>query len=248
MYAEHSERTATLVAILVTFGCVYFSILVFKAPYRISTEPVATPRRFIDPNEEFHTVPGKWASVNFKYYHFGSYKLSSGKRIILSLNNGEYVYDFSDRGHGWFSLNDVYYFDLTGDQIAEAIVDITHVECGVSCDGGAHLLFIYSMNADGKLEKRFQYETGSYADGCGLKSMTLRWREVDLELFGHCEPPVNDMSAGKFMVKDLTHLLFWISDTGFVPPEIDIKSTDLRDLRGYKPEFIINPRAKLNRG
>ena len=241
MYADHSERTAVLTAVLVTFGCVCFSILVFRPPHRIHSEPVATPRRFVDPNEKFRSVPATWASVNFKYYHFGSYKLSNGKKIILSLNNGENMYNFGDRGHGWFSLNQIYYVDITGDLIPEAIVDVLHVECGVSCNGGAHLLFIYSMNADGKIEKRFQYATGSYADGCGLKSMALKWRQVELELFGRCEPATNDMTAGKFIVKDLTHLLFWISDTGFVPPETTLTATDLIDVRGYKAEIRINP-------
>jgi hypothetical protein len=49
------------------------------------------------------------------------------------------------------------------------------------------------------------------------------------------------MTAGKFIVKDLTHLLFWISDTGFVPPETTLTATDLIDVRGYKAEIRINP-------
>jgi hypothetical protein len=250
---RHSERIATLVAAFVTFGCLVFFVLVNRPekqpPRRLSSVPVATPRPSLDPphkspdpNQEFRSVPGRWASVDFKHYFYGRYKLSDGGKVLVNLNNGEYQYDFGDNSRGWFSLKDVYYFDITGDDIPDAIVDISHVECGSgSCDGGSDLLFIYQINASGRVKESFQYKTGSYAYGCGLKSMDLARKGVSLELFGRCRPPaMNDMGPGKFMVKDITYIAFWFSEKGFIQTANRYVSTDLIDVTSYKPEIRIH--------
>ena len=251
--ADHSGRTAKLVAAFVTFGCLCFFILVTRPekqpPRRISSVPVATPRPAIDPptkspdpNQEFRSVPGRWASVDFNHYSYGLYKFFGGKKILLNLKNGEYEYDFGDDGRGWFSLKDVYYFDVTGDDIPDAIVDISHVECGSgSCDGGADLIFIYEINAAGRVKEEFRYETGSYGYGCGLKSMTLARKAVGLELFGRCTPPaMNDNRPAKYLVKDLTYVAFWFTDKGFIQTKMDHISTDLTDVTSYQPEIRIH--------
>jgi len=249
--ADHSERIAKLVAAFVTFGCVCFFVLVSKpeqqSPRWISTVPVATPLpslepppKSVDPNQEFRSVPGRWASVDFTHYSYGPYKFYGGRKIRLSLKNGEYQYDFGDDDRGWFSLRDVYYFDVTGDLIPDAIVNLSHVECSVSCDGGANLLFIYSINAEGRVKELFRYETGSYAFGCGLKSVTLERKKVSLELFGRCpRPAMNDFGPGKFMVKDLTQLDFWFSEKGFLETKMEYVSTDVTDVKNYQAEFRI---------
>ena len=249
----HSERTAKFVAAFVSFGCLCFFILVTRPkeqpPRRISSVPVATPLPSLnpppkvpDPNREFRSVPGRWAPVDFHHYSYGRYKFSGGRKILLGLDNGEYHYDFGDGGRGWFSLQDVYYFDVTGDDIPDAIVDISHVECGSgSCDGGADLFFIYELNAAGRVKELFQYETGSYGYGCGLKSMTLARKAVGLELFGRCRPAaMNDTGPAKFLVKDLTYVAFWFSDKGFIETKMDHVSTYVTDVTSYKPEIRIH--------
>src|ERR1700741_5000098 len=124
---QHSELTAKLVAAFVTFGCLCF-FAIFAAPEKqpltkVSLAPAPTPRPAldpppprpaIDPIEKLRAVPGRWASVDFKNHAFGPYKFADGKQRSLILKNGEYQYDLGENGRGWFSLNDVYYFDVTG--------------------------------------------------------------------------------------------------------------------------------------
>ena len=90
---------------------------------------------------------------------------------------------------GWFNLEDVYYQDVTGDGSPEAIVRLLHLRCSGSCDGGADLFYIYSRR-NGRLKNIWQYETGSYAYGCGLKSFSLRGKQVVLELTNGCTKEV----------------------------------------------------------
>jgi len=186
-------------------------------------------------------VPGRWASVDFKHHSYGIYELSEGIKVNLTLKNGEYEYDFPESDRGWFSLSDVYYVDVTGDQIPEAIVMLSHVQCGGSCDGGSDLLFIYSKNAGEKLKELLRYETGSYGYGCGLKSLTVKVREVWLELFGRCgRPAMDDPGPAKFFVKDRTRLGFLYVSTRFLQMETQVITSDVADVRNYRAEVHIN--------
>ena len=251
---DHSELTAKLVAAFVTFGCLCFFALVTqpeKQPStRVSLAPVATPHASLEPpppppprvdfSERFRAVPGRWANIDFNYQFYGPYKFSNGRKIALTLDNGKDEYDFGEDGRGWFSLENVYYFDVTGDRIPDALVDISHVECGGSCDGGTHLFFIYSINAAGYVKKLFEFETGSYAYGCGLKSMTVKRREMSIELFGRCRrQAMNYAGPGKFLVQDSTLFSFWYSDKGFLQTELEYISTGVTDVKSYKPEILI---------
>lgn len=249
--ADHSELIAKLMAAFVTFGCVGFFALVGREPVRpIDLLPAAVPRpslkprpAYVDPNEEFLAVPGRWASVDFQNHPYGALKFSDGRKHTLTLKDGERQYDFGDNGRGWFSLYAVYYVDVTGDSIPEAIVDLTHVGCGVSCDGGAHLLFIYSINDEGELKQRFQYETGSYAYGCGLKTLTVEKKNVSLELFGRCPRPGMEAPSGegKYLNINLTQLTFSLSNGRFVRTKLNYVSAGVIDARDYaEAEVRIN--------
>jgi hypothetical protein len=248
---ERSELEAKLVAAFVTLGCLLFFALIVN-PQRepritIANVPVATPqpsiekpKHPIDPNERFRSVPGRWASIDFTHHSYGPYRFYGGRKINLTLKNGEYQYDFYEI-RGWFSLSDVYYVDITGDQIPEAIVNLSRVECGGSCDGGANMFFIYSKNAEGKLKELFRYDTGSDAYGCALKSLTLEGKEVRLELFGRCPEPAREYPGpGKYMVQDLTQLTFLYHEKGFLSTTTRFVSTDVVDVRNYKAEVHIN--------
>ena len=249
---KRSERKAKFVAAFVSLECLVFFILVASPPRqpspKINNVPVATPRPFvaepatrIDPNEQYRSVPGRWASVDFKHHSYGEYKFSKQRKINLTLKNGEYEYDFPESDRGWFSFSDVYYVDVTGDQIPEALVILSHVQCGGSCDGGSDLIFIYSKNAEGRLKELFQYETGSYAYGCGLKSLTVKGKEVWLELFGRCgEPAKDNLGPAKFVVKDRTRLSFVYVSNGFLRVGTQIITSDVADVRNYRAEVHIN--------
>lgn len=252
--ADHSERTAKLVAAFVTFGCLCFFALVGRPAKQPSpknyTLPAATPQpsleplpAFIDPNEEFLAAPGRWGSIDFKNHHYGAFKFLNGKKHRITLKDGEYQYDFADGDRGWISLYAVYYVDVTGDSIPDAIVDLINVGCGVSCDGGAHLLLIYSITAKGELKKRFEYETGSYAYGCGLKSVTMETKKVSLELFGYCPQSgmENPSGQGKFLAINLTRIAFRLSRASFVRTKFEYLVTGAKDVNGYQAEIFINP-------
>lgn len=250
--ADHSERTAKLVAAFVTFGCVCFFALVGRPetqPLRqVNSLPAPTPRPSlepppprIDPNEEFLAVPGRWASVDFKNHHY-AYRFSDGSKDSFTLKDGEYRYT-EGLGGTWYSLADVYYVDVTGDLIPDAIVDVERVSCGGSCDGGVRLLFIYS-NSKGKLKELFRYATGTYGYGCGLKSVTLERKKVSLELFGRCPRPGMDDPglAGKYLPKDLTQLTFLFRNGRFIRTKIKYVSTGVIRVKGQLPvDFRINP-------
>lgn len=250
---SNSERTAKFVAAFVTFGALCFFVLVSRPekqpPRRITSMPVPAavpsfappPPKVRDPNQEFRSVPGRWASVDFRHYSYGRYKFYGGKKISLDLKDGEYEHHFGDDGRAWFTLKDVYYFDVTGDNIPEAIVDISHVECNVACDGGADLLFIYSINAAGRVRELFQYETGTYGYGCGLKSLMLEREKVSLALFGRCpRPAMQDPGPGKGLIKDLTHLAFSFTQKGFIQTEREFVSTPVTDVSAYEAEIYIH--------
>lgn len=249
---KRSELEAKLVAAFVTLGCLVFVVLIAgppregcikstNVPVATSQPPIEKPTHEIDSNKQFRNVPGRWASIDFTHHSYGPYKFYGGRKIDLTLRNGEYQYEFYET-RGWFSLSDVFYVDITGDQIPEAIVNLSRVECGGgSCDGGADLFFIYSKNAEGKLKELFQYQTGSYAYGCGLKSLTLAGEEVQLELFGRCPEPAREYPGpGKYMVKDLTQLTFRYHEKGFLSTTPRFVATDVVDVRNYKPEIHIN--------
>jgi len=249
---KRSRLEAQLVAAFVTLGCLGFFILINRPPaqpsVKIANVPVATPQPpvekptpAIDPNERFRSIPARWAPIDFKHYSYGQYRFSYGRKINLTLKNGEHEYDFPE-SRGWFSLHDVYYVDVTDDQIPEAIVDVSHVECGGgSCDGGSDLFFIYEINDKGKVKQLLRYQTGSYGYGCGLKSLNLEGKEVRFEIFGRCpRPGMENPGPSKFMVKNLTHAIFWFTDKGFVELGPEFYLTPVQDLRNYRAEVHID--------
>ena len=146
---DGSERKALLWAILCSlvfiavFGVVGSATRGTKK--RLSTRHIDTPlpvtpveprRPFEDANEKFRVVPPNFDRIDFWNHYYGLYTTSAGKKINLTLKSG--VLELTD-GSGWFELRDVFSKDLTGDRIAEAILRLSHVRCGVPCDGGADL-------------------------------------------------------------------------------------------------------------
>lgn len=155
-------------------------------------------------NEKFRQVPDEFKAVdfeNFKYPH-------------VRLKNGEY--DDSDSnnplaGHQSFSLGDVFYVDLNGDDKREAVVLISAVGCGASCDGGREIIYFYSSQ-NGKAKYLDSIETGANAGGCSLKSFTIENKKIIVEQFGRC---VRDAAIDenkdyfcKFCVKDETRTVY----------------------------------------
>ena len=245
---NHTEKKALLYAAL--FSVLFIVLLGVFPPVKqtrkyavttiLSPVPLTKPAEsseptFVDPLEKFRVVPENFSEVDFRNFSYGVYMTSEGKPINLTLTQS--LKPLNDSG--WFELKDVYYKDLTGDGQAEAIVRISHVECGGSCDGGADIFFIYSTR-NGKLKNIWRYETGSYAYGCGLKSFTVRNKQMELELFGECaRQAMEDPGPSKFVVEDLTFILFEFDGNRFLTKSIQYIPEPARNVKNYKPDIRI---------
>jgi hypothetical protein len=186
-------------------------------------------------------VAGDFHGIDFNNRAY-PYRFSWGKhkRIHVRLNNGKYEYDFRDE-RGWFDLSHVYITDLTNDGRPEAIVMIWHVACGVSCDGGSALFYIYSFD-NHRLKPLWQYETGDLAYGCGLKSFAANRGTLTLELFGRCSQRNRTASStGKSQIKDLTRLTFKSNGTRFVVHKRQFFSVPERSVLNYEPQISVAP-------
>lgn len=189
-------------------------------------------------NQKFKVVPEDFKQIDLKNYSY-PYRFSYGMKINIALKDGEYEYDIAN-DRGWFNLEDVYYVDLTDDGKPEAIVILWHVSCGASCDGGAGLFYVYTAHQN-KLNSLWQYETGSLAYGCGLKSFAVKNRKFTMELFGRCfDNKEESLGTGKFQVKDITRLTFGFSGGKFVEEGKLIIPAPERSVKNYQQEISIN--------
>jgi hypothetical protein len=186
--------------------------------------------------ETFRVVPENFKQFDFKNHSYGPYSFPNGREIDLTLHGSDLI--LPDRS-GWFSLRDVYYTDVTGDRKAEAIVRLSHVKCGGACDGGADLFYIYSAR-NGKLKPIWRYETGSYGYGCGLKSFIVTNKQLVVELFGLCPKQATDyLGTSKFIVKDLTFILFEFDGRRFAQKSIEFFATSSASVKSYEPTIRI---------
>jgi hypothetical protein len=193
-----------------------------------AVHPLAPPANVVD---NFH-------GIDFKNRSY-PYRFSWGKRISVPLKNGRYEYNFRIE-RGWFDVSDVYLTDLTNDGRPEAVVMLSHVGCGVSCDGGSALFYVYSFD-NHRLKLFWQYETGDLAYGCGLKSFTAKRGTLTLELFGRCSQRNRTVSStGKFHIKDLTRVTLKSNGTRFVVRKRQFVSVPERSVLNYEPQVDVS--------
>lgn len=209
-----------------------------KTPSPVPVEK-SNQSQFEAQNEKFRIVPEEFKQIDFKNLTY-PYKFSyNGRKINFVLKDGKYKYDFND-GRGFFNFSDTFYIDLTNDGSPEAIVILWHISCGVSCDGGAPLFYIYRLRQS-KLKSLWQFETGSLGYGCGLKSFTVQGGKITMELFGRCSDKMEDsLSMGKFQVKDTTRVTFGFNGKKFVEEKKEFISTDVKSVLNYQSEISIN--------
>lgn len=186
-----------------------------------------------DLNARFRVVPSNFRGIDFATRSYGNYELSNGTTRDLVLVDGQFR-EFGDSQH-WFDLNDVFYTDLTGDGKPEAIAVLTHLECGRQCDGGKNLVYIYSRE-DGILNEILKYESGSGMDGCSLKSLTVKNRQLTMDLFGDC--PSTDL-----VIRDtykLTRVEFFFNGKKLVEKKQTSLTVPNRNEVSYGVEVRIN--------
>jgi len=177
----------------------------FKSIEDAESETDEVKRKEIEEkNAKYEIVPDEWKAVNFNNF---SYPVKRMKGFI-HLKNGEFEYSNREEYDNQFGEGGgSYYVDLTGDNVKEAVVFVSAVACGGSCDGGSEIIYFYSMQ-NKKLGLLGRIESGSRAYGCSLKSFTIKNKEIIIEQFGRCQKDSSknedkDYSC-KFCVKDLT--------------------------------------------
>lgn len=148
--------------------------------------------------ERENEVPSEFKGVDFKNFAYPS-SFESGS---VQLTDGSYEYPRPEGvGGDTFEFRGVDFVDMTGDGKKEAIVQIHWVSCGGSCDGGSHLFYVYSSKQN-KPALFWRIESGSTAYGCGLKSLVVDGRKINLELFNEClfkgATPVSTPTEGEF--------------------------------------------------
>ena len=243
---DRTEKKALLVAAL--FCAVFIVILGVSAPAKrvhkkqqtfVSTAPVTTPLEpsvpyQVDPLESYRIVPRNFIDVDFQNFSYGVYSPSELKPLSLTLTDGK-MWDDS----GWFNLQDVSYRDITGDGSPEAIVRLLHLRCHGSCDGGSDVIYIYSRR-NGNLKNIWRYETGSYAYGCGLKSLMVGDRVIIMDLFGRCSTQAM-VSPGpaKYLVEDLTSTVFEFDGRQFTTKSTRYITDGLRNVKNWEPQIWI---------
>ena len=213
-----------------------------------SVEPVDDVKlgRLEKQNSVFKVVPQEFAKVNFKNFNYPSNR----EVRVISLKNGGYEYAYkAPKGEKYgsggedYDLKNVYFLDVTGDKKKEAIVLISVLSCGGSCDGGAYLLYIYSANYK-KPKLLWRLETGSRAYGCSIKSLSIETSKINIELFGRCitEKDVEDDSLGilpKFNIKDSTQLLYEFDGKSFARKRKEYVSVPERNIVNYNSEISL---------
>ena len=245
---DRIERKALLYAAL--FSCLFIVFLAVMRPHpsqlTLSTNDFTLPPPTYKVNEpelssmdsfaKFRVRPEHFDQIDFTNHSYGPYTSANGKKLDLRLDHG--LLELPNRS-GWFELRDVYYTDMTGDSREEAIVWLSHETCSPACDGGTSLFYIYTER-NGKLKPIWQYETGNYADGCGLQSFTAGGTQVVLELFGLCgEMGVVNPSPPKFIFKHLTFILFEFDGHRFKRKSTEFFDSSPQDVTNYEPGIRI---------
>lgn len=197
-------------------------------------------------NENFKVVPEEFQNVdfaNFTYPNLSSIEYRQGRSI--KLKNGELVYEDKEHSGGTtYSLGDVYYIDLAGDETKEALVMLDAVSCGGSCDGGSLTIYFYAVGK-GKPKLLDTIGTGSRAYECSLKTLVIENKKIYVEQFGRCQQNGDNgsslsASSCKFCIKDLTHTVYAFRGSKLVGVSSEVTETPQTNVMNYTSEISIN--------
>lgn len=185
-------------------------------------------------NKKFEETPQEFKNINWKNFKFNNIRLKNGEFEIL---------DKKHTGGTSYSLGSIYYVDLFGDTKKEAIVFLSELNCGGSCDGGRSTIFLYKSQL-GKPTLINSIKTGSTADGCEIKSLTVKDKKIYLEQFGICKTNTDKnedkSSYNKFCVKDLTKSVYSISANSKLEKEaVEVVETPIIKIMNYISEIGI---------
>jgi len=184
-------------------------------------------QRLANANEAFEVVPEE-----FRYVDFSNFKFPFG-----SLLNGELVIEGPGASGTIYSLGQAYYLDLAGDSRKEAVVWISEVSCGGSCDGGAPLIYFYAQEGKG-VRRIGELKFGPPAYECSLKSITFSREEIEIEQFGRCTKSTDELDKGisadcKFCVTDITHSRYTLTPSGPKRKSIEVRESGTVNVMNY---------------
>ena len=234
---DRGEGKALLAAGAACLVFICFFVVIRPRHYRPSA-PVP-PRELLvppapapagNPLAEYRVKTEDFYETDFWNYSYGPYTLSDGNKIDLTLENSKLDGPNSPDS---FALKDVFYKDVTGDGRAEAIVWLSHVNCTGSCTT-SNLFYVYTVK-NLKLKQIWQYETGSYAHGCGLRSLTLSGKQIIVESLGRCvqnEPQDYDPSK---LIDESTFMLLEFHGQGFREQSNEIVKISPTRVTNYEP-------------
>ena len=143
-----------------------------------------------------------------------------------------------------FDLQDIDYVDLTGDGKEEAIVQLSQLVCGGSCDGSSAFFYFYSA-VGGRAKLLSRIETGSMAYDCGLKSFVLKGSLLTLETFRNCRfdgvtlktSDDADLAGGKFITREFTRLHLKFNGQKFVLQKRELLPNPNDDISNYSAKI-----------
>ena len=96
------------------------------------------------------------------------------------------------------------------------------------------MFFVYTSR-EAALKEIWQYETGSLAYGCGLKSFKITKKKLVMETFGRCPKEATEYPGpGKFMVDDMTRTTFRFNGKRFTKRQTKFLSVPTRDVKNYQ--------------
>lgn len=188
-------------------------------------------------NEVFRAIPYEFKMIDFKNFVYPVGNIS------VRLKNGELEFNQDKNwGNGWLTFEENFFIDLTGDDKPEAVVFLNEGHCGGSCDGGAEIIYFYSISNE-RLKLLGQIESGSRAYGCSIKSFKIKNKEITIEQFGRCQKSSSENEdkeySCKFCVKDLTVSTYFFEGKKLIKKSSNIVSAPEVKIMNYTGETYI---------
>lgn len=183
--------------------------------------------------KQLEEVPVVLKETDFRDYSFPFGRLKKGKLEIEREHLGGTTFNFGA----------VYYVDVTGSSAKEAIVEISEVNCGGSCDGGDTQFYFFAVSGE-RPKLIGVIKTGAQAGGCALKAISIESRSIQLEQYGRCVTRSDEASnwqefTCKFCVKDETRSLYQFIKGRLRRSNVTVASTPELDIMNRAAEFHI---------
>lgn len=205
-----------------------------------NTAPVASDE------SESKTVPSKFMGVDFKNFSFPT----NWRNRRVRLKNGEFVHP-EGAGGNTYKFVSVDFAELEDSRHPIAVVRLLLVSCGISCDGGSHLFYFYTIR-NRRPSLFWRIETSSLGYECGLRSFVLNKKNLTLEVFRTCQTKGSsiqesddweqgeDGSSGeKFRAKSFTRFVFEFNNGRFIRRRRQVLPNPNPDIINYEPQISI---------